>query len=105
MSSEVEENLTLFFRHFLNTLEEMDAHLGFRGSHWRAPGLRSRKPQMGVHVGVGCQVHYEKASEKDPHALLLSFGEEDDFVGSPEDRTFQDYINLGALAILPRILK
>jgi hypothetical protein len=29
MSQEVEENLTLFFRRFLNTSEEMDAHLGF----------------------------------------------------------------------------
>jgi hypothetical protein len=39
MSNEMEENLTLFFRRFLNTPEEMDAHLGFRGTHWRAPGL------------------------------------------------------------------
>jgi hypothetical protein len=27
------ENLTLFFRHFLNTLEEMNVYLGFKGSH------------------------------------------------------------------------
>ncbi len=33
MSNEVEENLTLFFRRFLNTFEEMDAHLGFKGSY------------------------------------------------------------------------
>jgi hypothetical protein len=32
MSNEVEENLTLFFRHFLNTSQEMDAHLGVKGS-------------------------------------------------------------------------
>jgi hypothetical protein len=25
-------NLTIFFRRFLNTPEEMDAHLGFKGS-------------------------------------------------------------------------
>jgi hypothetical protein len=28
MRNEVEGNLTLFFRRFLNTPEEMDAHLG-----------------------------------------------------------------------------
>jgi hypothetical protein len=33
ISNEVEENLTLFFRRFSNTPEEMDAHLGFKGSH------------------------------------------------------------------------
>jgi hypothetical protein len=32
MSNEVEENLTLFFRRFLDTPEEMDAHLGFRAT-------------------------------------------------------------------------
>jgi hypothetical protein len=32
MHNEVEEDLTLFFRRFLNTPEEMDAHLGFKGS-------------------------------------------------------------------------
>jgi hypothetical protein len=26
-------NLTLFFRRFLNTVVEMNAHLGFKGSH------------------------------------------------------------------------
>ncbi len=31
MSNEVEENLTLFFRRFLNTSEGMDAHLAFSG--------------------------------------------------------------------------
>jgi hypothetical protein len=39
MQNGVEEDRTLFFRRFLNTPEEMDAHLGFRGTHWRAPGL------------------------------------------------------------------
>ncbi len=29
---------------------------------------------MGVHVGVRCQVPYEKVSEKDPQAPLLSSG-------------------------------
>jgi len=29
MSNEVEENLTIFFRRFLNTPEEMDDSLGF----------------------------------------------------------------------------
>jgi len=33
-----------------------------------------RKPQIAVHVGVWCQVHYEKGSEKDFHALLLDSG-------------------------------
>ncbi|MFZ0450540.1 MAG: hypothetical protein WAL98_14980 [Desulfatiglandaceae bacterium] len=75
MRNEVEPNLTLFFRPFLNTSEGMDAHLGFKGSHWRAPSFPRRKPQTAVHVGVWCQVHYEKAAEKDPQVLLLSSGE------------------------------
>jgi hypothetical protein len=33
MSSEVEENLTLFFRHFLNTPEEMAVYFGFKKGH------------------------------------------------------------------------
>jgi hypothetical protein len=32
-------NLTIFFGRFLTTPEEMNAHLGFKGSQWRAPGL------------------------------------------------------------------
>jgi hypothetical protein len=32
-------NLTLSFRRFLNTPEDMDAHLGFKGNHYRARGL------------------------------------------------------------------
>jgi len=32
MSNEVEENLTLFFRLFLNTQEEMDGYLRFKGT-------------------------------------------------------------------------
>jgi len=43
MNNEVDRtigpNLTLFFRPFLNTPEEMDADLGFKGSHAKAPGL------------------------------------------------------------------
>jgi len=65
-------NLTLFFRRFLTTPEGMDAHLGFKGSHERAQGSWRRKPQIGVHAGVECQVPHEKASEKDPQVLLLS---------------------------------
>jgi hypothetical protein len=42
MSNEVEPNLTLFFRRFLSTPEEMDTHSGFRGTHWRAPGSDKR---------------------------------------------------------------
>jgi hypothetical protein len=45
MNNEAKPNLTLFFRRFLNTPEEMDAHLGFKGGH-------------------------EKASEKDPRVLF-----------------------------------
>jgi len=33
MSNEVEENLRVFFRPFLNTPEGMDAHLGSKGSY------------------------------------------------------------------------
>jgi len=33
IGNEEESNLTPFFRRFLNTPEEMDAHLGFKGSH------------------------------------------------------------------------
>jgi hypothetical protein len=33
MQNEVEENLTLFFRRFLTTPEEMDAYLGFSGTY------------------------------------------------------------------------
>jgi hypothetical protein len=32
-SSEGEEDLMAFFRRFLNTPEEMDAHLGLKSSH------------------------------------------------------------------------
>ncbi|MFZ0450497.1 MAG: hypothetical protein WAL98_14765 [Desulfatiglandaceae bacterium] len=39
MRNVLDEDLTLFFRHFLNTPEEMDARLGFKDSHWRAPRL------------------------------------------------------------------
>jgi hypothetical protein len=48
-----------------------------------AHGFRRCKPQIAVHVGVGCQVHYEKGAEKDPHARLLDSGGRDGFVGSP----------------------
>jgi len=46
-------------------------------------GFGRRKPQIAVHVGVWCQVHYEKGSEKESHARLLDSGERDDFVRSP----------------------
>jgi hypothetical protein len=39
MNNEAEPNLTLLFRRFLNTPEDMDAHSGFKGSHERAPRL------------------------------------------------------------------
>jgi len=71
MGNEVEENLTLFFRRFLNTPEEMDAHLGLKGSHVRAPGLGRGKPQIAVHIEVLCQVNYEKASEKESQILAM----------------------------------
>jgi len=70
MRNEAEEKLTLFFRHFLNTPEEIYAHLRFKGSYWRAPSFRRHKPQIAVHVGIWRQVHYEKGSEKDPQVLL-----------------------------------
>jgi len=72
MSNEVEEDLTLFFRPFLNTPEEMDADLGFKVAIIESQGFSRCKPQIVVHVEALCQVHYEKVSEKDPQALLLS---------------------------------
>jgi hypothetical protein len=39
MINEWDENLALFFGRFLNTLEEMDAHLGFKATHYSAPRL------------------------------------------------------------------
>jgi len=72
MSNEVEPNLTLFFRPFLNTSEGMDADLGFSGTSQKCVGFDRSEPQIVVHVGVWCQVHYEKGSEKESHARLLA---------------------------------
>jgi hypothetical protein len=72
MRYEEEPNLTLFFRPFLNTPEEMAAHLGFSMNSLKRIGFGRRKPQIAVHAGVWCQVHYEKVSEKEPQILLLS---------------------------------
>jgi len=74
MRNEEEPNLTLFFRPFLNTPEGMDADLGFSGTQEYRVWLGRRKPQIAVHVEVSCQVHYEKGSEKESHARLLSSG-------------------------------
>jgi len=71
MSDEVEENLRLFFRPFLNTPQGMDVNLGFKSSYWRRPKLPEGKPQIAVHAGVGCQVHYEKVSGKDRQVLAI----------------------------------
>jgi len=60
--------LTIFFRPFLTTLEGMVAYLGFSAMQVIRVGFRNSKPQIAVHVGVWCQVHYEKGSEKDPQA-------------------------------------
>jgi hypothetical protein len=46
----------------------MAAYLGFSAMQVIREGFMSSKPQIAVHVGVGCQVHYEKGSEKDPQA-------------------------------------
>jgi len=35
-------------------------------------GFGRRKPQIVVHVEALCQVHHEKASEKDPQSRLLN---------------------------------
>jgi hypothetical protein len=51
------ENLTLFFRHFLNTPEEMDAHSGFKGSHERAP----RVPEASTPNSRPCGVRAPRA--------------------------------------------
>jgi len=67
----LEPNLKIFFGRFLNTPEEMDDYLGFRSVHERALWLGWHKPKIAVHVGVGCQAHYEKASEKDPQVLVV----------------------------------
>jgi len=64
-----ERNLTLYFRRFLNTFEGMDVDLGFNIADEKRVGFGRPKPQIAVHVGARCQVHYEKASEKDPQAL------------------------------------
>jgi len=74
MSNEVEPNLRLFFRPFLNTSEGMDADLGLSINSYKRLGIGRLKPQIVVHVGVWCQVHYEKGSEKESHALLLDSG-------------------------------
>jgi hypothetical protein len=42
MSNEWEENLTLFFRRFLNTPEKVDDYSGFGATHQRGPGLLDR---------------------------------------------------------------
>jgi hypothetical protein len=56
----------------LNTKVVMDAFLGFRAAFRERQSFWRHQPQIAVHVGVGCQVPYEKASGKDPQVLLLS---------------------------------
>jgi len=43
---------------------------GLRVAHKERQGFWRCKPQIAVHAGVGSQVQYEKASEKDPQLLL-----------------------------------
>jgi len=74
MRNEEEPNLTLCFRPFLNTPEGMDDYLGFRVTPQEHVGFERHEPQIVVHVGVRCQVHYEKGSEKESHARLLGSG-------------------------------
>jgi hypothetical protein len=52
----------------------MGADLGFNMNSQKRVGFGRRKPQIAVHVGVGCQVYYEKASEKESHAQFLDSG-------------------------------
>ena len=58
----------------------MDANLGFEERLGGAQGFWRHKPQMVVHVAVGCQVHYEKTFEKDSQVLLPRDGKSKDFI-------------------------
>jgi hypothetical protein len=74
IGNEVRTNLTIFFRCFLNTPEGMDADLGFSGTSQKRVGFDRNEPQIGVHVEVSCQAHYEKAHEKDSQIRFLRSG-------------------------------
>jgi hypothetical protein len=85
MSSEMEPNLRLFFKCFLNTSEGMDADLGFSGTSQKRVGFDRNEPQIVAHAEVSCQVHYEKAHEKDSQIRFFRSGCKSDFVGSRQD--------------------
>ncbi|MFZ0451095.1 MAG: hypothetical protein WAL98_17800, partial [Desulfatiglandaceae bacterium] len=65
---------------FLNTPEGMDADLGFSGTSQKRVGFDRSEPQIVVHAGVSCQVHYEKAHEKDSQVRFHRFVRQGDFV-------------------------
>jgi hypothetical protein len=52
----------------------MDADLGFSGTSQKRVGFDRNEPQIGVHVEVSCQAHYEKAHEKDSQIRFLRSG-------------------------------
>jgi hypothetical protein len=52
----------------------MDADLGFSSASQKRVGFDRSEPQIAVHVEVGCQVHYEKAHEKDSQIRFLISG-------------------------------
>ncbi len=67
-------NLTLFFKCFLTTPEGMDGDLGFSVTPQKRAGFGRREPQIAVHAEVSCQVHHEKAHEKDSQIRFLGAG-------------------------------
>ncbi len=64
-------NLTIFFKCFLKTPEGMDDYLGFSDILKTVHGPGRRKPQIAIHEEVSCQVHFEKAHEKDSQIRFL----------------------------------
>jgi hypothetical protein len=74
IGNEEESNLTIFFKCFLNTPERMDGYLGFSGTSQKRVGFDRSEPQITVHAEASCQVHYEKAHEKDSQIRFLGSG-------------------------------
>jgi len=56
--------------------------LGFSGTSQKRVGFNRSEPQIVVHAEVSCQVHYEKAHEKDSQTRFLRS------VGVFNERTF-----------------
>jgi hypothetical protein len=71
LSKNMEPNLTIFFKCFLNAPERLDADLGFSASSLKRVRFVRRKPQIAVHVEAPCQAHDEKALEKDCQIRFL----------------------------------